>query len=202
MRLPTLTSALLASLVPSLALAGGATEARASPLGLVIELRSDFGFERLAQVEFTTGRRVSMNLNDGLSAAMGVSFLPLAGGRLATRVTGGYKAQYLRASNGDAYFTGLPLELMEMAYLGPLRLGVGGSVMLEPRLSGKGFLEGESRRYDPAPGAVLDLEWIVSARSRTGIGVRGTWSQFTTGGVTRDGPAIGLIVRTDLALIR
>lgn len=203
MRLLTLTSVLLAVVAPS-PIAAGTTprEARAGPLGLVIELRSEFGFEKLTEVEFTTGRRASMNLNDGLSAALGVSFLPLAGGRLATRLTGGYKAQYLRASNGDAFFTGIPLELMEVIYAGPLRAGVGGSVLLEPRIRGEGFLEDQTRRYDPAPGVVLDLEWLVSARSRTGIGVRGTWSRFTADGVTRNGPAVGLVVRTDLALIR
>ena len=41
---------------------------------------------------------------------------------------------------------------------------------------------------------MAELEWLVSARSRTGIGVRGTWSRFTADGVTRDGPAIGVVV--------
>lgn len=195
--------ALTVALAPQLAAAAGSQrEARAGPLGLVIELRSDFGLEKLNEIEFTTGRRVGMRLNDGLSAALGVSFLPLAGGRLGTRLTGGYKVQYLRASNGEAYFTGIPVELMEMLYAGPLRFGVGGSVLLEPRLRGDGFLEDQNRRYDPSPGVVADLEWLVSARSRTGIGVRGTWTRFKADGVTRDGPAIGLVVRTDLTLIR
>lgn len=203
MRLPSLALTFALALAPALALAAGpARVARASPLGLVIELRSDFGFEKLNEVEFTTGRRVGMHLNDGISGALGVSFLPLWGGRLGTRLTGGYKVQYLRASNGDAYFTGIPVELMEAIYAGPLRFGVGGSVLLEPRLRGEGFLEDQTRRFDPSPGVVAEVEWLVSARSRTGIGVRGTWTRFKADGVERDGPAIGVVVRTDLALIR
>ena len=200
----TLTSVLLAvaAAAPPETRAGEPRSARASPLGLVIELRSDFGLEKLNEIEFTTGRRVGMRLNEGISGALGVSFLPLAGGRLSTRLTGGYKFQYLRASNGDAWFTGIPLELAEMVYVGPVRLSVGGSLLLEPQLRGNGFLQDQTRRYDPSPGAVAELEWLVSARSRTGIGVRGTWSRFTADGVTRDGPAIGVVVRTDLALIR
>ena len=195
----TLTSVLLAAATaaPPKTRAGEPREARASPLGLVIELRSDFGLEKLNEIEFTTGRRVGMRLNEGISGALGVSFLPLAGGRLSTRLTGGYKFQYLRASNGDAWFTGIPLELAEMVYVGPVRLSVGGSLLLEPQLRGNGFLQDQTRRYDPSPGAVAELEWLVSARSRTGIGVRGTWSRFTADGVTRDGPAIGVVVRTD-----
>ena len=177
-------------------------EARASPLGIVIELRSDFGLERINTIQFTTGRKVGMHLNDGISGALGVSFLPLADGRLGTRLTGGYKAQYLRASNGNALFTAIPVEVVEMIYAGPVRLGLGGSVLLEPRLEGTGFLDSQSRTYDPAPGAVAEIEWLVSARSRTGIGVRGTWNRFTAGGVTTNGPAIGLVVRSDFVVVR
>lgn len=198
-----LTLAALLALVPSIAGATGSHRpARASPLGLVIELHGDFGFEKLAEIEFTTGRRVSMHLGDGISGALGLSFLPLAGGRLGTRLTGGYKFQYARASNGNARFTGIPVELMESLYLGPLRIGAGGSVLLEPELTGEGFLEDQSRRYDPSWGAVVDVEWLVSARSRTGIGVRGSWTRFEADGVKRDGPSVGVVVRTDLALIR
>jgi hypothetical protein len=200
MRRPLL---LTLALVPILASASERpTEARASTLGVVLELRSDFGFERINQIQFTTGRKVGMHLNDGISAALGVSFLPLWDGRLGTRLAGGYKAQYLRASNGTALFTGVPVELVEMIYAGPVRLGLGGSVLLEPRLEGSGFLDGQSRTYDPAPGAVAEVEWLVSARSRTGIGIRGTWSRFTADGVSRDAPAIGLVVRSDLAVVR
>ncbi len=201
MRLLALTL-FLAATAPTLPLADGPRAARASPLGLVIEFRSDFGVEKLNEVRFITGRRVSMRLNEGVSAALGVSFLPLAGGRLGTRLTGGYKFQYLRADNGDAWFTGIPLELVETIYAGPVRFGLGGSLLLQPRLRGTGFLEHQTRDYDPSLGVVADLEWLVSARSRTGIGVRGTWTRFEADGVARDGPAIGVVVRTDLPLIR
>ncbi len=177
-------------------------EARATPLGIVVELRSDFGLERVTEIEFSTGRKVGMHLNDGICGALGLSFLPLADGRLGTRLTAGYKAQYQRAANGTALFTAVPVELVEQLYAGRFRLGLGGSVLLSPRLTGSGFLENQTRTYDPAPGAVAEAEWLVSARSRTGIGVRGTWSRFTAAGVTRSGPAVGLVVRSDFAVVR
>ncbi len=172
--------------------------ARATDLGFVLELRSDFGFEQLVDVEYTTDRRNQLNLNDGLAIELGASFLPLAGNRLATRVAAGFKIDMLRASNGNALFTAVPLDVVETAYVGPLRLGAGASVLLWPRIRGDGFLGDAGFRFDPAPGAVLEAEWIVAPRSRTGIGLRASWYRFSWNGVTRGAPAIGLVLRADV----
>ena len=193
-------------LLSSLARAGepapdrGIERPRAGGLGFVVELRSDFGFERLVNVEYTTARRASLNLNDGLGIGVGASFLPLAQGRLATRLALGVKLDLLRASNGSAFFTAIPVDLMELAYVGPLRLGAGASVLLRPRVEGSGFLEEAGFRFDAAPGAVLDAEWIVAPRTRTGIGLRASWYRFSWNGVARGAPAIGLVLRTDLRI--
>ncbi len=180
------------------AVSGAQDRARASAHGLVLELRSDFGLERLVDVAYPSGRTVRMNLNDGLSVALGGSFLPAAGGRLATRVALGVKLDMVRASNGDALFTAVPVDLMEAAYVGPLRVGAGASVLLWPRIRGAGFLEEAGFRFDPAPGAVLDAEWIVAPRIRTGVGVRGSWYRFSWNGVTRWAPSVGLVLRADV----
>lgn len=180
----------------------GNDRARASAAGVVVELRSDFGFARLAQIEFTNGRRVSLDSNEGSTLALGASFLPLGGGRLATRATAGVKVQLLRASNGGATFMAFPVELVEVGYAGPLRLGLGGSVLLSPRLRGSGFLESQTRTYRPAPGAVAEAEWIVSPRTRTGIGVRGSWTWLSGDGVSASGPSIGLVLRADFDVAR
>jgi hypothetical protein len=192
-----LSSAARAGALPAEA-AARAERPRAGPLGVVLELRSDFGLERLVDVEYTTDRRMRVNLNDGLGIGLGASFLPLAQGRLATRLALGVKLDLLRASNGSAFFTAMPVDLMELAYVGPLRLGAGASVLLWPRVRGDGFLADAGFRFDPAPGAVLDAEWIVAPRNRTGIGLRASWYRFSWSGVTRSAPSIGLVLRTDL----
>lgn len=173
---------------------------RATRAGLVLELRSDFGFERLVLVEFTNDRRASMNLNDGLGLSVGMSFLPLARGRLVTRVTAGLKAARLRASNGSALFTAFPVELMEAAYLGPLRVGAGLSVLLQPRVTGEDAFDSSRVSFDPAPGGVVDAEWLLSDRGRTGVGVRVSWHRFASRGTSRGAPAVGLVVRADFDL--
>ena len=170
---------------------------RATRAGIVVELHSDFGFERLVHVQFSNERRASLELNDGLGVSVGASFLPLAEGRLATRATAGFKIARLRASNGAALFTAFPLELMEAAYVGPLRLGAGLSVLLAPHVSGDGIFAPAHTTFGPAPGAAAEAEWIVSPRTRTGIGLRASWTRFAAEGIARGAPAVGLVVRSD-----
>ena len=175
---------------------------RASSVGVVVELRSDLGFNRLVEIQFAEGRRASLDVNDGTTIAVGASFLPLADGRLATRATAGLKLQLLHASNGSALFSAFPLELVELAYAGPLRLGVGGSVLVAPRLRGSGFLEGQTRTFGPGPGLLAEAEWIIAPRWRTGIGLRGSWTWLSGGGVSESGPSIGLVLRADFDVSR
>jgi hypothetical protein len=176
--------------------------ARASDHGFVLELHSDFGFERLVAIEYPDATRTTMHLNDGFAFALGWSFLPLSQGRLATRLAAGFKVDMLRASNGDALFTTVPVDLMELAYAGPFRLGAGASVLLWPRMRGGGFLEDARFHFDPAPGVVLDAEWIVAPRTRTGLGLRASWYRFSWDGGSRGAPSIGLVIRTDLPVGR
>ena len=171
---------------------------RATAFGAVVELRNDFGFTPLVGVHFLDGRRASLTVNGGTALALGVSFLPLAGGRLGTRVTAGAKGQLLWASNGSAGFTAFPVELLEFAYAGPLRIGAGGSLLLWPRLRGSGLFEGAGHGFQSAPSAVAEAEWIVSPRTRTGIGARASWTWLSRGGVTVSGPSVGLVLRADL----
>jgi hypothetical protein len=173
------------------------SQARATSRGISVEFRSDFGFAHLFEVEFTNGRRYSMNLNGGLAGAVGVSFLPLADGRLATRAAVGFKLQTLHASNGNAMFTAIPIEVVEVAYAGPFRLGAGASLLVAPRVKGDGFLEGQSRTFAPAPGGLLEAEWLLVPATRTGIGVRASWNRFSAGSFSSGGPAIGLVLRAD-----
>lgn len=175
---------------------------RVAPAGLVLELHSDFGLRRFIALEYTSGRSFGLALNDGISAAIGASLLRLAGGRLSTRVTAGFKLQLVRASNGSATFTAFPVELAESLEVGALRLGAGASLLVAPRIRGRGFLDGARIDFDPAPGAVLDVEWLVSRATGTGIGARASWHRFSGEGVRRGAPALGLVVRSNLGVGR
>jgi hypothetical protein len=175
-------------------------EGRGSALGVVVELRHDLGFRELLEVEYTNGRRITVSANEGTTVALGLSFLPLAGGRFATRASAGFKIDAVRAGNGRAIFTAIPLDVLEVAYVGPLRLGAGLSLLLAPRLSGTGFLEDASARMGPSPGAVAEAEWIFAPRARAGVGVRAAWHRMSMNGVTMGASTIGLALRADFDL--
>jgi hypothetical protein len=195
--LPAATATATAT-APAAPRAAPTDAARATRSGVVVELRSDFGFQRLVSIGFSDGRRTTMHLNDGLGVALGWSFLPLAGGRAATRLSAGVKVDLLRASNGTATFLAFPVDLMEAVYAGPLRLGAGPSVLLAPRVTATGFLENEARTYRTAPGAVVDAEWIVSPRARTGVGLRASGYRFTAPGApAQTALSLGLLIRAD-----
>ena len=147
----------------------------------MLELRSDFGFEQLVDVEYTTDRRNQLNLNDGLAIELGASFLPLAGNRLATRVAAGFKIDMLRASNGNALFTAVPLDVVETAYVGPLRLGAGASVLLGRASGGTGSSATQDSgstlrraRCSRPSGSWRLGAGPASASGRAGTGSRGT----------------------------
>ena len=174
----------------------------ASSRGLVLELRNDFGFDRLITVTYANGSHDTIRLDDGFAGAIGVSFLPLAGGRFGSRASVGFKLSAIRGSNGSAWYTMIPLDLVEVAYVGPFRFGAGFSLLIAPRLSGTGFLNERDLRFDPAPGALGEAEWIFAPRTRTGVGVRFAVHRFSATGVDRTAASAGLVLRTDFDLAR
>lgn len=175
--------------------------ARASERGLVLELRTDFGLEELLEVRFDDGSTGSINLDDGFAAAVGVSFLPLAEGRFATRASVGLKFTSLQAANGDAFLWSIPLEITENVYAGPFRLAAGPSFLLGTSFSGSDFFENTVYEFGSvAPGVVFEAEWIFAPRSRTGIGMRASWHRFDVNGVSVDGPSLGAVLRADFDL--
>ncbi|HVI94343.1 MAG TPA: hypothetical protein VM753_10075 [Anaeromyxobacter sp.] len=174
----------------------------ASSWGLVLELRNDFGFDRLIRVTYANGSHDTIRLDDGFAGAIGASFLPLADGRFGTRATVGLKLSFIRGSNGSAWYTMFPVELVEFAYGGPFRLGAGFSLLVAPRLSGTGFLGDKGMSFAPSPGGVAEAEWIFAPQTRTGVGVRVAVHQFSTSGVDRTAASTGLVLRSDFDLAR
>jgi hypothetical protein len=175
--------------------------ALATERGLVLDLRTDFGTEELFEVGFSDGSTQSMNLGQGFTAAAGLSFLPFAGGHLATRATLGFMFTSMQASNGDAWLWSFPLEITQVLYIGPLRLGAGPSFLLSPGFTGSDFFGDLDYDFGPvAPGFVFEAEWVFAKQSRTGIGFRSSVHRFDVNGVSVDAPSFGFVLRADFDL--
>ncbi|MFT3916185.1 MAG: hypothetical protein QM704_19535 [Anaeromyxobacteraceae bacterium] len=163
----------------------------------------DHGFSQIAEVRFTNGATSTLEANGGYTTYAGASFLPALDGRLATRVTAGFKYDAIRARNGSVSYRAFPLEVSERLDLGPLRLGLGASLVVGPRLSGR--LDSQSAHQDlrtslglvgrlacafPCPSGACELE----------LGARGVLQRFqaSSGGPATDANAIGLYAEVHL----
>jgi hypothetical protein len=134
---------------------------REPPLHFVLQGGLDFGSTKLADVTLSDGTTRSIRANQGLSLAVGAAFLKIAGGRVAIQATIGVEGWDLDASGGGAFWRAFPIEVMEVFYLGPIRLGAGVSYLLSPSLDGKGALESVDVRYENSLGLLFRADWVV-----------------------------------------
>lgn len=168
---------------------------------LVGQVGYDFGFEKLVEAQMSDGSTQTLKANEGASGAMGAAFLKLAGGRLATQATIGIEYSAIKASNGSVRWLAFPLEVMEFAYLDPLRLGAGVSWLLGPSIKGNDFFEGLDLDLKNSLGLVFQADWVwrLPQNPRAGrftAGVRFVWQKLEAkaGGPAFDANSFGLVV--------
>jgi hypothetical protein len=140
-------------------------------LQFVVQGGFDFGSKKLIEVTLSDGTTPSIKANQGLNFAVGAAFLKLAGGLLATQATIGIEGWDINASNGGATWMAFPLEVVEMLYLDPIRVGAGASYLLSPSLKGDGVLSFIDVDFENSLGFVFQADW-VSRLPRSGRGGR------------------------------
>lgn len=167
---------------------------------LVGQVGYDIGFEKLVEAQMSDGSTQTLKANEGASAAVGAAFLKLAGGRLATQATLGIEYSAIKASNGSVRWLAFPLEVMELAYLDPVRLGAGFSWLLGPSISGNDFFEGLDLDLKNSLGLVFQADWVWRLRgnpraARFNAGVRFVWQKLEaeSGGPAFDANSFGFV---------
>lgn len=151
------------------------------PVHFVATIGYDIGSStKLIEVQSTDGSTHSLKANQGLDLSVGLSFLKFFEGTLATQATIGLETRSITASNGSLQWMAFPLDVMEYAYLDPIRLGVGISYLLNPSLSGSGIASGVTANYKNSLGFAVggDIVSVFSSsarRSRVTLGVRYVW---------------------------
>jgi hypothetical protein len=138
-----------------------AGRSREPAVHLVMQGGLDFGSTRLAEVARSDGTPRALKANQGLSLSLGAAFLKIAGGRVAIQATIGVEGWDLDGAAGGAFWRAYPLEVMEVFYLDPIRLGIGVSYLLSPSLEGKGALDSVDVRYENSLGLLFRADWVV-----------------------------------------
>lgn len=130
---------------------------------LVLQGGFDLGSTKLVEVPRSDGTTTSLKANQGLSFSVGTAFLKIAGGRLAMQATIGVESWDVDSSSGGANWLAFPVEVMEMFYLDPIRVGVGASYLLSPSLQGNGALASVDVEFESSLGFVLQADWVARA---------------------------------------
>lgn len=152
----------------------------------------DIGSTKLIEATMSDGSGQSISANQGLTASVGIATLKLLDGVLATQATIGIEGWSIDASNGGASWRAYPIDVMEFAYLDPIRLGAGISYLLRPSLTGTGVLAALDAKFKDSLGLALEGDWVFrtanARRARLTLGGRYTWQKLE---VSSGGKAIG-----------
>jgi hypothetical protein len=128
----------------------------------------DIGSTTLLSATMSDGSSQSIKANQGLTASVGIATLKLLDGKLATQATIGIEGWSINAQNGDAQWLAFPLDVMEFAYLDPVRLGAGISFLLAPSLKGSGLLSALDVEFKNSLGLAFEGDWVFRLRGARG----------------------------------
>jgi hypothetical protein len=162
---------------------------------------ADFGSTKLISVIMSDGSERSLKANQGVNGSLGIAFLKLGGGKFVTQATLGLEYSAVTASNGSIRWLAFPLEVMEFAYLDPVRLGAGISYLLAPSVKGEDFLDAYDVDFKSSPGLVLQADWVWRLKNnargaRMTFGARYVVQQVESKetGASIDANAFGLVL--------
>jgi hypothetical protein len=147
--------------------------ANARSFRFLLSLGFDRGSERVAVVDMDDGSRQPLRAGEGFFFTAGGSFLrhDLGATSIDTAATVGVKGWNAGADNGSVDYLAFPLEVVERLSVRQVRLGLGVSYLMAPRIKSKGIFAG---MYDEpmknSLGMIARAEWI-GRRAASGRGM-------------------------------
>ncbi len=168
----------------------------AQELDVIVGLGYDFGGEKLGTVIFEDGKKEDIKSHEGLLIYAGVDYGIMED--LIVRGTLGYKFDSVTASNGEAEFKRIPIEVLFAKLIGPHRLGGGLAYHTSVEYSCKiDNVCDFTNSYKDALGYVVQYEYQVSPpEEKLGmlLGVRYTSVDYkpTSFGSSFGGSGIGI----------
>lgn len=162
----------------------------------------EFGGDTLVTTYFVGGGSDKIKAGDGIVLAGGMAFMSDSG-KFGVETTIGWKYTGTEAENQKFSFTRFPLGIVgiynfqfgEKVRHG-LRLGLGVTRHINPKLSASGDLANGDVKFDDATGAVLQIDYLFPGNGRTGgiVGLRLTGIDYTASGESVSGNSVGLYV--------
>jgi hypothetical protein len=163
----------------------------------------DLGGATLVRQPLSDGSTPSISARQGFDASLGVAFLKVLDGRLATQATIGIQGWSIDASDGSVQWLAFPLDVMEFVYVDPFRLGAGLSYLMNPHSWGTGVVKGRpevTRNFNSSLGLALEADWVSTRvgarRARATFGARYTWQklQDRSGGPLIDASSVAFLL--------
>ncbi|WP_256078507.1 outer membrane beta-barrel protein [Massilia sp. YIM B04103] len=134
----------------------------AGTLRYVVGAGLTIGGDKLATATYTNGDSVNIKAGSGLQVLGGVDYRVTE--QVSLQATLGYHVHFTpSASNGDASFTRIPVELLAYYHLNnQWRVGGGVRYVASPELNGKGAASNIDMDFKNTTGAVLEAEYFVN----------------------------------------
>jgi outer membrane protein W len=176
----------------SLAFFNAAQAQTANPVRYVVGAGITGGGDKLATANYTNGESSNVKAGSGLQLLAGVDYR--VNQQVSLQANVGVHVHFTpEASNGDANFTRIPVELL--AYYHPnaqWRVGGGARLVASPKLNGSGAASYMDRDFKNTTGLVLEAEYFVSPN--VGIKVRAVNEKYEPKSSTGDfsGNHVGL----------
>lgn len=151
------------------------------------------GGDKLATATSSSG--FDQNLRAGQLLSFSVGVHTELNDSLQARVSAGYKLDSIRASNGDANFTRIPIEALLMHKSGNFMLGGGLAYHVSPRFEFN-VSPSYSINFDNALGLVLGFDYNGKGRFEHDwyVGGRMTIIDYKVAGLSVNGNSIGAVI--------
>ncbi|MEN9868548.1 MAG: hypothetical protein RL748_4138 [Pseudomonadota bacterium] len=135
----------------------------AQPVRFLLGTGLTFGGDKLATAYYTNNTSATINAGSGLQLWGGVDYR--INPQFSLQGTVGYHTHFTpEASNGDASFSRIPVELLAYYHLNEnWRLGGGVRFVSSAKLNGKGAASGLNQKFDDVTGAILEAEYLYGA---------------------------------------
>lgn len=145
----------------------------------VVSIGYDDGGDELINLRFNDGKTQSIRANQGVVVALGAIFYNTSDLTWQTQATIGAKYKPINATNGDATWRAVPIEIIEFFNTNLIRFGIGLSYQVAPSLKTSGVISEYRVDMNDALGYVAQIGFRPKKRGGISVDVRYTYIEYS-----------------------